>query len=427
MPKECSLPTDLLSERMVLGSILLNSRFFYETQGSLTIDDFSIESHRTIYKRICELGERGESIDRVTVFTELEKFNEGKLVGGLSYLLDLDEGLPELPSIESYVRSVGEKAMLRRLVFLFQAMRDRALMAEDSAEDIIASAETELAEISRVYFRSRKLLNTRDMIKELGVTELLAGRKPRGVMLPWERLQDALCGLGAGQMVVLMAATSRGKTSLALQIAFAAARQKLTPVIWPLEMNPLALFQRMVTQISGVYAGKSLLSFQELEAQRLALCRLDEQPIYFDPFSRSVSSFVASCRQIRAKSQLGLAVVDYLQLIRGNGKNRAQEVSDNSRALKLAAMDLGVPFVVLSQVDRSSVKGEGKIGLHSAKESGDIENDADVVLWIEGGELSRTDTSSVSLHVGKQREGPAGFSIPMMFNPNSQSFSEIAE
>jgi len=118
--------------------------------------------------------------------------------------------------------------------------------------------------------------------------------------------------------------------------------------------------------------------------------------------------------------------VDYLQLIRGSRTNRAQEVSDNSRSLKMAAMDLGIPIVVLSQVDRSSVKGGGEISLHSGKESGDIENDADVVLWIQGGELSREQDTPISLHVGKQREGPAGFSIPMIFSPTSQTFQEVS-
>jgi replicative DNA helicase len=229
-------------------------------------------------------------------------------------------------------------------------------------------------------------------------------------------------------MVVLMAATSRGKTSLALQVATAAAIQSHVPLVWTMEMSPKSLFQRMVTQITGSPSTRRGTSFEERQGQRLAIAQLNDSPVYFDQHSRSVASFAASLRQVRSQTKLGLAVVDYLQLIRGIGgrASRAQEVSDNSRALKLAAMDMGIPFLVLCQVDRSSVKSGGQITLHSGKESGDIENDADVVMWIEAGELSRDLPTTVSLHIGKQREGPAGFSIPMVFSPTSQTFQEVS-
>ncbi len=159
----------------------------------------------------------------------------------------------------------------------------------------------------------------------------------------------------------------------------------------------------------------------------MASVTLDENRIYLDSDARNVGSFVAGLRRVKAQGRLGMAVVDHLQLIRStSSRNRAQEVSENSRSLKLAAMDLDIPFLVLSQVDRSSVKGDGVIGLHSAKESGDIENDADVVMWVQSGaEFSRDQDTLVSLHVGKQREGAAGFSIPMVFRPQSQTFMEV--
>jgi replicative DNA helicase len=236
-------------------------------------------------------------------------------------------------------------------------------------------------------------------------------------------LDAALCGFGPGQVIVLMAATSRGKTSAALQIALSAADAGKTPMIWTMEMSPQSMVQRMLTQMTGVWATKRQLSLGERNAQTEAISQMSDHPVYFDRTSRSVSSFIGSIRQTR--TAIKFAVVDYLQLIRGSGRNRAQEVSDNSRAIKLAAMDLQIPFLVLSQVDRASVKGEGKIGLHSGKETGDIENDADVVLWIDAAELSREQDTAVAMHIGKQREGPAGFSIPMVFRPTSQTFMEV--
>jgi replicative DNA helicase len=243
----------------------------------------------------------------------------------------------------------------------------------------------------------------------------------------WPELHNALRGFAPGQIILLMAATSRGKTSMALQAATCAATHNQTPVIWTMEMSPSSIFKRMVGQLSGVKTSYRELSAEQRSSQRDALGILNDKPVYFDRHSRSVSSFVASVRHVRKQYGCGFGVVDYLQLIRGSSRygSRAQEVSENSRALKLAAMELEIPILVLSQVDRASVKGQGTIGLYSAKESGDIENDADVVLWIDAGELSRDQDTVVSLHVGKQREGPAGFGIPMVFRPGSQTFMEL--
>jgi replicative DNA helicase len=240
----------------------------------------------------------------------------------------------------------------------------------------------------------------------------------------------ALYGLQPGQLIVLLAETMRGKTSFALQLAARAAMQTVSPLIWALEMSAYSMFRRLVAQLSGVPSNSapSQLTFQERDAHREACVMLNDCPIWFDTGSRSVSSFVAALRKLGRQSKLGFAVVDYLQLIRsGEGRNRAEEVSDNSRALKLAAMDLQIPIFVISQVDRASVKGDGEIGLHSAKNSGDIENDADVLLWIKGQEFTRDSPTDVRLHVGKQREGPAGFDIAMTFFPNTQTFQEIEE
>jgi replicative DNA helicase len=229
-------------------------------------------------------------------------------------------------------------------------------------------------------------------------------------------------------MIVVLAATSRGKTSFALQVAIRAALKGQTPVVWTMEMPPKQLFRRMVNQISGSYCGKSLLSLVELQGQREAIGQLDNYPVFFDQHSNSIGAFLSSLRQVRSRKTLGLAIVDYLQLIRSTDKeNRAQEVSENSRAIKLAAMDFGIPILVLSQVDRGSVKGDGKIGLYSGKESGSIEQDADILLWIDAPELSRDQRTTISIHVGKNRDGPAGFGVPMVFTPENQTFTEIED
>jgi replicative DNA helicase len=421
------IPNCVDTERNVLGYCMLNAGYLDTCRADLEADDFELPQHVMIWHAICRIYDAGGQVERLTVYADLSARGESNQVGGLAYLHSIDDFLPLVPSIDSYVRQLHNAKIRRRIVF---AASHIAKMAQDTASDldtVIDSFGKSLVEITSCS-SGRGPVSTRDMIETVGVTELLKPREESGVSLPWPRVQKALCGLQAGQMAVLMAATSRGKTSMALQVATCAALQGGTPVVWAMEMGEKSNFQRMVTQLSGVYATKQFASAEERAAHRRAVGQLEDHPIYFDTKSRSVTGFLGSLRQIRAKTPLGIAVVDHLQLIRSaNNRNRAQEVSDNSRSLKLAAMDMGIPFLVLSQVDRSSVKGEGQIGLHSAKESGDIENDADIVMWIDGGELDRVQDSTVSLHIGKQREGPCGFSIPMSFCPVTQSFHEIAE
>jgi replicative DNA helicase len=420
-----SLPAFTDIERMVLGWSLMRPANLDAARGSIEGDEFSLESHRRIWNRMSGMYDTGRAVDRITLYHELTAHGEAESVGGLAYLVDLENGLPETPCLDAYLNRLREASLRRRMIVQAQHLMDRAADETQSADEVLSAFAAVSIDLAKCTDQTRQPISTHDMIQAKGVDALLAPRRHAGIRLPWTKLDEALNGLNAGQMVVLMAATSRGKTSMALQVATSAAVRGHTPVIWTMEMSPESLFRRMVTQLGGAHVGKHTLTFEDREAQREAIARLDDKPIYFDRFSRNVGSFTASLRRIRSQRGVGLAIVDYLQLIRGTGRNRAQEVSDNSRALKLAAMDLQIPFLVLSQVDRSSVKGDGKIGLHSAKESGDVENDADVVLWIEAGELARDHETPVSIHIGKQREGPAGFSIPMVFSPTAQMFMEM--
>ena len=415
-------------ERFVLGAVMARSEHIDEARGFLDGPDFLLEKHRRIWSRICELYDAGKPVDRITVYQALSDHRESEAVGGLSYLVELDAGIPDSPALGAYMDRLRESSLRRKMMLAAQKLAIRAADECENPQDVLsgfAEVETQLSQVSD----SRRPISTHDMIVQEGVSALLEPRSHGAIKLPWPRLDEALAGLSAGQMIVLMAGTSKGKTSMALQVAAHAALHGHTPAIWTMEMPPRALFRRLVSQIGGVPAGQRRLEFSQRNSQADAITQLGGYPIFMDNRSDKVSLFVASLRQIRTRAKLGLAVVDYIQLIgRGNIEQRAQEVSANSRAMKQAAMDFGIPVLVLSQVDRGSVKGEGKIGIHSAKNSGDIENDADVVLWIDApAELPRDQPSTVSLVVGKQREGPAGFSIPMIWNPVTQTFLEVAE
>ncbi len=422
MTCEKGLPTDIDTERFVLGSILLDGELFDATRAVIEASDFSLEKHRRIFSCIAAMVEKGQAIDRITVAAALSDLGQLESCDGMTYLVSLDDGLPHIAHIESYVRRVREKSILRSTIFACQHVMNRCMTGE-SSEEILRAAEATVRQIAGLQTQDGPI-STAELMAQEGISCLLEPRRHQGVQLPWKSLEKALCGLGPGQLVVLLAETSRGKTSMALQISASAAVQGFAPLIWTMEMSARSLFQRLVTQLSGAPSTHRQTTFEQRDAQRIAMAQLSDYPIYFDRHSRSVSGFVASLRKTHAK----FAVVDYLQLIRGTGSraSRAQEVSDNSRALKCAAMDLQIPILALSQVDRSSVKDGGEIGIHSGKESGDIENDADVLLWIKAGELSRDLPTTVSLHIGKQREGPAGFSIPMVFLPTSQTFQEVS-
>jgi replicative DNA helicase len=426
---ENGLPVSLESERFVLGSILLDGDVYGDAAGELDPDDFSLEKHRRMFKRMGELAARGEKIDRVTLYNELVRHNEQAACDGLSYLVSLDDGLPQLPSIESYIRIVKEKSTLRRIIFASQNLMQRALMAEDSAAEILEGAQSTLSGLG--VGKGGKIVSTAAMIDEIGVESLLGPREAHGgPTYPWSELQRVLCGLVPGQITLLMAETSKGKTAFGMQVAAHAAMTNHPPVIWSKEIGLRSMFRRLVSQMSGSRLNaKGQYSFHELDAHRMAVNSLHDYPVYFDyGASKNVAALRGNLVRLRAKVKIGLVVVDYIQRIKGNPRiSRAQQVSEISRDLADLAADLGLPVLVLSQVDRSAVKGkDAGIGLHSGKESGDLENDARVVLWINAPEeYSQSQPTPVQIHIGKQTEGPAGFDVPMVFVPDSQTFVEV--
>ena len=427
---ELRLPTNVDVESLVLGMGMLYPPDMDSLRGVLEEDDFFLDKNKRIWRAICKLYDGGNPVDRVAVHASLMDSGDATACGGLSYLVSLDDGLPQNPNLDGYVRILKDKTLRRRIIFAAQNLLNRAMLEDTPVDDLLSSFGEVEANLSK-DIQENKPISTKDLIEKEGISSLLSPRRHGEIRLPWKRLDAVLSGFSGGQIIVLIGETSRGKTSLALQAASYVANQNKTVLIWTMEMSPRSLFRRLVTQMSGVPIGKNAtdLFSEDRSRQNLAVSNLADNPIYFDRHSRSVSAFGASVRQVRAKGNLGLVVVDYLQLIRSNTRqNRTQQVSENSRNLKLMAMDFNVPILVLSQVDRASVKSkDGEIGLHSAKEAGDIENDADVLLGIKSKKLARDTNTPVAISIEKQREGPAGFNIDMVFNPESQTFFEVAD
>jgi len=426
------LPADGNAERLILGSAMFYGGNMDLLRGSIDVEDFSTESHQRIWRACCAGYDANGRLESAIVCDQLQKSRQLESIGGLTYLADLYTGLPDLPSLDWHVGQLKEKARLRKLIQIADYAMKRCFAA-DSSTDIQDALLRDAQELA-VLDDDRKAVSTRDLTDKYGIDGILNPQSDQsGLRLPWGRLQSALNGMRAGQMIVVAASTSRGKTSLACQIATHCTRQSAGVMYWTTEMSPVALYRRMIDQMSGTDATRhrgSLLSSQELERGRAAVGWLYERPVWFDRVSRTVPAFLACLRQAQQRNKIELAVVDHLQHVRGIGRqdSRAREVSEISRSLKMAAIDLEIPFLVLSQVSRPKEDG-APLTIHAIKESGDVENDADVVILINSPKPNGHPVTEVpvGLNVAKQREGPAGFDIPLIFHPGTQAFESVED
>ena len=417
---------DASMERLILGSVLLDAGAAMNgLRSTMDIGDFALQRHRQIWQASCDLYDAGGTLDRVTVITELQK--RGQLGhDGISYLVALDDGLPGVPCLDRYIEILKDKALLRRVYAVSENLQQRAMSGLESGDELREAMGKAVAEMETSGIE-RRPISTTEMVETIGIDELLDPQKIEGVRLPWDRLNTALHGMRGGQVIIVAADTGRGKTSSALQITTHAARQGWSTLYWSMEMPPRALFRRMITQMTGIDRRNAKPTFDEREKERTAVSLIYDTPVYFDAHSRTVAGFASSIRIVRQKTRLGLVVVDYLQLIRAAGRpeSRTREVGENSRSLKLASMDFDIPFLVLSQFSRP--KDGARPTIHSLKESGDVENDADVILLFISEELRKDGLTPVAVNIGKQREGVAGFDVPLMFNPQSQSFQSAED
>lgn len=420
---DAGLPCSIDTERFVLGAILLD-RSMDSARAALDPDDFSLEKHRRIWRAMCEVYDHGRNPEYLDVALELDRRSERESVGGLTYLIDLTDGIPQHVNLDSHIGVLHEKTNLRRIALAAQNLLQRTLAGdENSAElrDALIAMGVDLG----THSIGKHPISTRELIDTIGLDDLLKPRRNEGIRLPWSRLNDALCGLHPGQMITLAAATGRGKTSFALQTAAHCTRQAKAAIYWTLEMPPEQLFRRIINQMAHLDADRwrhDVLATDEKDRQRDAAFWIYDHPIYFDAHSRNITSFLASVRQVQAKSDVGLVIVDYLQLIRMSGKaeSRTREVGENSRSLKLAAMDLRLPFLVMSQFRR--IESDRDYTIHDLKETGDIENDSDVILVMNGPKMDGNNEIDVRVNIGKQREGPTGYDVMLRFRPNSQTF-----
>jgi len=437
---ERGLPSNLEAEKLVLGSVLLDDTNFPVVAGGLGPDDFTTEAHRRIFSVMQVLCERGERIDRITVSNELLTQRKLETVGGLSYLVTLDDGLPRLYNLDSYIRLIKDKAIKRRLAFAANNILNEALMDQRQGDVLVQEASDRILGISQELPGS-DLLSAMSIIENYpgGLQGLLdQGTVSNGVRSGFRTFDELTGGFQPGELSIIAARPGAGKTAMALNIAaYAAVSQRKAVAIFSLEMSRVTLMVRMITAAGRVDSQKvrgAMLNQDERRRLSLAATDIVESKLYIDDSATcSVMDILSKLRRLKMEQGLDLAIIDYLQLMDTGRRadNRNQELGIMTRGLKLAAKDLNVPIVTLSQLSRGpETREDHRPRLSDLRESGNIEQDADVVAFIFREEYYKPDREDLrglaDLILAKQRNGPTG-TAKLVFLRDFTLFANRAE
>jgi replicative DNA helicase len=439
---ERTLPHNLEAERSVLGAILLHNDAFNLAAEVIDSHDFFRDAHRRIFDKMVKLAERGDAIDLVTLKEELGRSGDLEEVGGPAYITALVDGVPRSMNIEHYARIIKEKATLRSLIFSANKILATAYEAEEEADTILDQAEHAIFAIADDNVRDG-FVSLRDLARgSLETIEKLHARKElvTGVPSGFTDLDAMTSGFQSSDLIIVAGRPSMGKTSLVLNVAqHVGTKTDLTVGMFSLEMSKEQLFLRMLTAEARIDAHRLRGGFLgERDWGRLsqAIGTLSETKIFVDDTpSIGVLEMRAKCRRLAAEHGLNLVIVDYIQLMQGRGRfeNRTLELASISRSLKGLAKELSVPIVVLSQLSRApESRADHRPQLSDLRESGALEQDADVVIFIyrEDQYVDRsqppTDAQGVAeLIVGKQRNGPTGV-VKLAFIREFTRFENLA-
>jgi replicative DNA helicase len=414
-------PHSVEAEESVLGAMLLSEASISDVLEKLRSDDFYKPAHRLIFDAVVGLFGRGEAVDSVTVAEELRRMGHIEEVGGKPYLFHLVNSVPAASNASYYARIVEETALLRRMI---EATQQAAAMAYESGDDVDHIVDNVEALIFAVAQRrlGDRFSHIRDLLHEhLEQVEALQlrGSNVTGVSTGFVDLDNLTSGLQPSNLIIVAARPSFGKTSFALNVAQQAATDHGVPVaIFSLEMSKMELVQRLVCAEALVDVQKlrtGNLTDQDWSRLATAVGRLADAPLYIDDSeSVTVLEIRAKARRLKQKNGLGLVIVDYLQLMSGprRSENRQQEISEISRSLKILARELQVPVIAVSQLSRAvEARQDKRPMLADLRESGAIEQDADLVLFIYRDEVynpESPDKGTVEILLAKHRNGPVG-------------------
>ena len=443
MPTEATLekplPSNLDAERSVLGAILLDNHALNTALETLRADDFFLPQHQRVFTQMISLGEMQQAIDLVTLTEELHRRGELEAAGGAPYLASLADGMPRVSNVEHYARIVKEKAMLRNLIHTTHNIQQRAFEGEDGADAILDNAESSIFAIAEDRVKEglipiKEIVNRNFERLEKIFRE---GKSITGVSTGYVELDKLTSGFQPSELLILAARPSQGKTALALNLAEnIAIRAGLPVAIFSLEMSKESLLQRLIASVAQIDAHKfrtGHLSREDWRRMTEALGTISSSPVWIDDAgSISVLEIGAKARRLKRDKDLKLLIVDYLQLITARGRfgNRQEEVANISRGLKGLAKELQIPVLVLSQLTRAPERDERGPQLSDLRESGAIEQDADVVMFIYRPHFFKAGASpeereETELRIAKQRNGPTD-NVKFVFRSRLTRFEEAA-
>jgi replicative DNA helicase len=416
-------PQNIEAEQSVIGSVLLENEALPKALEILKPDDFYYGSHQQVYQCMIELFEKNEPTDLITITEILKRKNQLEEIGGASYLADLSEKIPTAANIEYYAKIVRQKSILRNLIHSATEIVSKASTAEENIEDILDFSEKTIFTIAEQNIK-RSFYPLKDILKSTFKNiEYLYEKKEliTGVPTGFTDLDNMTSGFQSSDLIIIAGRPSMGKTAFCLNIAQYAASEANTPTaIFSLEMSKEQLALRMLCSEARVDNHKLRSGFvAESEWGKLSLAagKLSDSKIYIDDSPGiSVLEMRAKARRLKAEYGLGMVVVDYLQLmggIRSRSDSREQEISEISRSLKALAKELNIPVVALSQLNRRvEDRVDKRPHMADLRESGAIEQDADVILFIFRDEVYHPDSEEAKgkaeIIIGKQRNGPTG-------------------
>jgi replicative DNA helicase len=432
-------PQNVEAEQSVLGGILIENESINKVMEVLTADDFYRDAHRRIFNALISLSERDEPADLITLTNELRKIDQLDSIGGASYLASLIDSVPTAANIEYYAKIVKEKAILRKLIQTSTEIITQSYQDRGDVEGFLDEAERAIFEISEKRVKP-SFYPIRDIVKESFKTiERLFEKKElvTGVPSGFKGLDRYTAGFHASDLIIVAGRPSMGKTALCLNLAQYAAIEKRIPVaIFSPEMSKEQLVIRMLcseAQVEGTRLRTGFLTESDWPKLTLAAGNLSDAPIFIDDTAAiSVLELRAKSRRLKGEHGLGMLIIDYLQLMKGRTKaeSRQQEISEISRSLKALAKELNIPVIAVSQLSRKTEERTGnRPQLSDLRESGAIEQDADLILFLYRDEVynrseDNPNKGKAEVIIGKQRNGPIG-KIELAFLDKFTTFKEL--
>lgn len=432
-------PQNLDAEISLIGAILIDEEVLTNVTDMVDAQDFYDKRHATIFAAMLRLYERHRPVDLLTLTEELTSKDELEAVGGSAYITELTTMVPTAAHAEAYAELVAQKAVRRRLIKASSHIAELSYVDDQGIQELLEQAEAQLFAVSDKSLK-QDLISLEQILTESfdRMEELHRDKnKLRGVKTGYKDLDNLTAGLQKSDLLILAARPAMGKSTFALNIAYnVASQQKLPVLVFSLEMSKEQLVDRMLAEAAGVDAWNirtGNLSDDDFERLSHAMGEMAEAPIYIDDTpGMTVLEIRTKARREAHNHPLGLIIIDYLQLMSGSGKrfdgNRVQEVSEISRGLKLVARELNVPVIALSQLSRTVESRNPQIPqLSDLRESGSIEQDADLVMFMYREDYYNPETDRqhlTDLIIAKHRNGPTG-RIELYFHPERLKFMSV--